>query len=209
MKRMRLLAGLLGVSMLLVACNSAEKDVLAASEKVEEQEGIVIEQINEIASEEGKLQEQFKETLADDKELKSMEDASSIVFENIDNRNASLELIQKATGELSTQAEEMKDIDAKDLPEKEFEDFHSSLETTTSSLNDWVEIYEQNLTEEENYFKSLSSDEVTYETFMEGIEEINKQHKQSNDQLHTLDGQLSELSSSRTTIVKQLEDQKK
>lgn len=209
MKKLGLPLGLLVISVLLVGCNTGAKELLEATEKVEEQENVIVEQINEVASEESKLHEQFSETLTDDKELKTMGDSSSLVFENINNRTSSLESIQSATNELSTQADEVKEIDGKDLPEEDVKDFQTKLDAVTTSLNDWVDIYEGHLKEEEMYFNSLSTDEATYEAFSDGLEQINELHKQSNDNLIKIDKELSELSSSRVSITKQLEEDDK
>lgn len=88
MNKLGLSLGSIGISVLLVGCVSGEKKILNVSEQVEEQETVVVEKINEVASEESKLQKQFSDTLTEDKELTSMKDSSSAVFENIENRNA-------------------------------------------------------------------------------------------------------------------------
>lgn len=211
MKKLGLSLGSLGISVLLVGCVSGEKEMLSVSDQVKEQETIVVEKINEVASEESKLQKQFSDTLTEDKELTSMKDSSSVVFENIENRNAALKTIQEATGELSDQAEKIKEISVKNLSEKDIKDLQSNLETSTSTLNEWLDTYESYLKEEGDYFKSLSTEEATYETFSDGLEKLNEQHQQSNDKLDTIDEQLSELSSSRESVAKSLEnkDEKK
>lgn len=206
MKRFTLPLGLLGISVMLVGCSSGETAVLDASQKVEEQEHVIVEYINEVASEEGKLQNLFSKTLIEDKELHSMKDSSSTVFKNIDNRTVSLESIEEATSELSDQVEKIKDLKMKDLPEKDIKDFRKKTASIVSSLNDWMDVYEKNLKEERKYFTSLSSDTATYEMLSEGLEAINEQHSESNNKLNSIDKQLSELTSSRLSIDKQLEN---
>ena len=206
MKRVTLSLGLLGVSAILVGCNSGETKVVEASQKVEKQENILVEYINEIASEESKLQSLFSETLTEDKELKSMQDSSSAVFKNIDNRVVSLDLIDEATIEISNQAETLKDLKVKKIPEKDVKNFQKKSKEVARSLADWSDDYEKYLVKEREYFQSLSSDEATYETFSEGIEAINEQHKESNKKLSTIDKQLSDLSAVRISVAKQLEN---
>ncbi|MDN6626551.1 MAG: YkyA family protein [Pisciglobus halotolerans] len=208
MNKMKLPLSLVGISLLLAGCSSDEKKVLNATETTEEQESEIVKQINDVTSEEKDLQKQFSETLTNDKELKSMKDSSSKVFENIDNRDASLESIQKASSELSDQADKIKDVDGKDLPEKDVKEFHAKLGTVSNSLDEWLDFYEKDLKVEKDYFTSLSSDKATYKTFSDGLEKINDQHQQSNEKLSTIDKQLSELSSVRSSVAKQLEDNK-
>ena len=209
MIKMKLPLSLVGISLLLAGCSSDEKKVLNAAETTESAESEIVKKINDMTSEEKKLQKQFSETLTNDKELKSMKDSSSKVFENIDNRDASLQSIQKASSELSDQANKIKDVDGKDLPGKDISKFQTRLSTVSNSLDKWLDFYEKNLKVEKKYFTSLSSDKATYKTFSDGLEKINNQHKQSNEQLNTIDKQLSELSSTRSSIAKQLNDNNK
>lgn len=209
MNKMKLPLGLVGISLLLAGCSSDEKKVLNAAETTEDQESQIVQQINDITSEEKDLQKQFSDTLTNDKELKSMKDSSSKVFENIDNRDASLESIQKASDELSDQADKIKDVDGKDLPKKDISEFQAKLGTVSNSLDEWLDFYEKELKVEKDYFTSLSSDKATYKTFSDGLGKINDQHQQSNEKLSTIDKQLSELSFARSSVAKQLEDNKK
>lgn len=206
MKRVRLPLYLLGISALLAGCNSGEKTIADASQKVERQESIVVEYINEVASEESRLHNLFSKTLTEDKELQSMKDSSSTVFKNIDNRRESLELIEEATTEIFNQAKAVKDLKVKGMPEKDIKAFQKKSEEVAGSLTDWTEDYEENLEKERMYFQSLSSDIATYETFSEGIAATNKRHKKSNENLSVIEQQLLELSSARNVLSDQLEN---
>lgn len=205
MRKLTLPLGLLGISAVLVGCNSGDTTVADASQKVEQQESILVEYINEVASEEGKLQNLFSRTLIEDKELSSMKDSTSTVFKNIEKRTMSLELIQGATTEISDQAEKLKDLKVKSISEKDVKNFQKRSKEIAKSLNDWVDDYDSYLKEQREYFHSLSSDTATYETFSEGLEAINKQHIESNKKLSAIDKQLAELSSARVSVAEQLD----
>ncbi|SFH59409.1 YkyA family protein [Pisciglobus halotolerans] len=207
MKKISVPLSLLGVSFLLAGCDTSAKDTLAVTDTLEEKEKGIVEQINAVTAQESQLQKQFSETLKNDKELKTFKDDSSKVFENIQNRKDALDTIEEDASELSDQSDKLKDIKGEELPKQDMTNLEEKLDSASGTLDEWLKTYKKDLDQEEKYFKSLSKEDATYETFTNGIDTLNGQHQKSNETLTQLDKQLSELTTARSTVAEKVQEQ--
>ncbi|RLL47069.1 hypothetical protein D8M04_07735 [Oceanobacillus piezotolerans] len=178
---------------LLGGCANQVENAMAVTESVHTTGNGLVDELNSIVKQESELQDSFEQTLAEDKELKSLADGSSTVFANIEARKESLNRIEEYRNQLEENYTAFTDNDTSDLPEEDVGALTESLDQLTSSISDYMSHYADALREQEEFFKSLAEDNATYKTMTEGIESIASNDEKTSEFLLQLDEQLAAL----------------
>jgi len=194
------------VLLFLSGCSSGAENAMAVTESIQTDEEALITEMNNITEVESKLQSAFESTLNEDEELKTFADGTSDVFANIETRNDSLQTVEEITGQMEEHYSSLTENNG-GLPEAELEALTGSLETITSTLNEFTAHYADALSAEATFFESLADEDATYETLEEGIETIVSENETTAQFLVDLDEQLVSLENNKNTLMRLLNEE--
>ena len=92
------------------------------------------------------------------------------------------------------------------VSEDELESVSIEVENLVSSLNSFRQKYRQRLITQEQYFVTIGTEEANYDTFVDGIEKINKEFQEMQEVLILLDNRLVDLQEVIITFQGKIED---
>ena len=177
MKRTYALAGLGLSALVLASCDSENnEEVQSAVNEVDQIHDELITNFNTLTEEEAALQSAFDETMNSDQELTTLSDGSAQVFQNISSRREILDSISSLDEQFAAQEEIITAYEGETLSAQELDGLVSQIDTLSSQIDGFIEDYTPTLTAQEDYFTSLGQEEATYETFTDGITELNEQN---------------------------------
>lgn len=185
--------GLSSVALLLGCDNDGIDAVEETANELEETHAHTVEELNLLLQEEAELQAHFDETLESDDDLTTFGDGSSPVFTNLSDRRERVEQLNDLEEEYVTHAESLNEYEGEQLEANDLDGLAEEATQFSETLGTFNESYEQNIDAQENYFEGLAAEEATYETFSDGINELNDQYENTREQLYTLDEELSSL----------------
>lgn len=192
---------------ILAACSrDSIKDIEASIIEVENLHGQAVNEVNRLYEEESKLQNLFKETLDTDETLSSLKKGSSAIFGNIETREAGLITIEEIEDQMMDHADTFTTYEGKLVSEDELESVSIEVENLVSSLNSFRQKYRQRLITQEQYFVTIGTEEANYDTFVDGIEKINKEFQEMQEVLILLDNRLVDLQEVIITFQGKIED---
>lgn len=192
---------------ILAACSrDSIKDIEASIIEVENLHGQAVNEVNRLYEEESKLQNLFKETLDTDETLSSLKKGSSAIFDNIETREAGLITIEEIEDQMMDHADTFTTYEGKLVSEDELESVSIEVENLVSSLNSFRQKYRQRLITQEQYFVTIGTEEANYDTFVDGIEKINKEFQEMQEVLILLDNRLVDLQEVIITFQGKIED---
>lgn len=197
MKRTYALAGLGLSALVLASCDSENnEEVQSAVNEVDQIHDELITNFNTLTEEETALQSAFDETMNSDQELTTLSDGSAQVFQNISSRREILNSISSLDEQFAAQEEIITAYEGETLSAQELDGLVSQIDTLSSQIDGFIEDYTPTLTAQEDYFTSLGREEATYETFTDGITELNEQTSSLQERWMSVDEALASLDTS-------------
>lgn len=180
-------------TLLLAACSS--NNVESINETTTEASDIhseLVTNFNELFEYESNLQTRFNETIEEDSELTSLEDESSLVYENIDQRSGLLDEIESLSSDLQSEADTFANYSGEDLAQDKLQSLSDNLNELDSSISDYSSNYSTALDNQSSYFDNLTNNDAEYQDFINGIESINEEHSALKESASAIDQQLSQ-----------------
>lgn len=207
MKRKLAIGLSLTSAVFLMACdNDGIETIEETVNELEETKERTVEELNYLLQEEAELQNHFDETLESDDELSSFGDGSSPVFSNLSDRRERVEQLTEIEEEYASHAEELSDYEGKELDTIEIENLVREANQVSESLETFREDYTQSIDEQENYFEGLADEDATYDTFSDGISELNDQHEEMRNHFYGLDAELSNLAQALEEVQQSIQE---
>lgn len=194
----------LASALVLSACSNQLNSAQKSAENIQTKTDEMITEFDAIAANEAELQGQFESTLAEDAELATFADESSPVFENITNRKESVDTLGQLNEDLQSDVERLSGLDEAELPANEIQAVTDSTNQLISQLETYVESYDQALTSQSDYFKSLASEDANYETFSSGMQEINEQDQSITELATEIESSMADVKSANQALVDSL-----
>lgn len=205
--RQYILIGLSVATLFLVACSQDNiEQIESSTNELESLHGQAVDEINGLYEDESNLQNLFIETLDKDETLSSLEDGSSPIFDNIESRKVRLDAIEEIENQMMEQRDAYTSYEGEILSRDQLEAVATEVESFVSSLETFRLQYKESLTNQEEYFGAIATEEATYETFLGGIEEINLEHENLQDNLIDLDNRFIDLEKTITNFNSTIED---
>lgn len=186
----------LSFSLTLVGCASTVENIINATENIDTFTSEITTEFNSIKDLESEVQASFEDSLQNDAELESFANESAPVFENIDLRQESLDAIKASTEDLEKVQKNLADFDDDQFDGETINDMITNLNSTLQVLNSYNENYQTYLDTQKEYFNALGQDDPTYETFIEGIEQMGDLDQQLIEIENDLNNQLADLQAS-------------
>lgn len=187
----------LSSSLILTACGSnvSVKDVEEATDELNTSLEEIVEANHQLNDLELTMDDQFSTVLAEDKELTTLQDESASVMENISERETTIENINDSIESINTQAETLQSYEGNDLPEDTIQQISDNFLDFTQQIETYQERYIESLTTQKKYLQEIASEEATYENFSDGIETVNDDYHDLQEQTDALDDQFVEMDS--------------
>lgn len=194
MKKRTTAAYVLTAALFLSGCaNDGVADAMESIQTVDSIEQTLVSELNAVTAKEKGLQESFESALAEGKKNTSFTDEKSAIYKNIEERKSSVETIKESTDELKATQKTMNENDGEKVPSKEIDPLIGSMKELRASLDDYTKQYDKSLAEEEKYFKSLGTEEATYETLTDGMKVVNELDISNKEQLKKISEQFKQL----------------
>lgn len=204
--RMRFLM-MLGMILVLAGCGDTSSQVQSNIETLEESS--LQHDLQLLIDYEMELQQDF-ETALSGEDLSDFSDASAAVFSNIDSRSGTLDDLTEAVSTYDEVQDELQNLSVSE-DEAEMEvavDYMTeSMESVEGAMQSFLPRYEEVLNQERDYFNSLGESGADYETFSEGLDELNEQHEEINGLYHTLDGAITDLNTNKNQIMEMIDEE--
>ena len=187
----------LSSSLILTACGSnvSVKDVEESTDELNTSLEEIVEANHQLNDLELTMDDQFSTVLAEDKELTTLQDESASVMENISERETTIENINDSIESINTQAETLQNYEGNDLPEDTIQQISDNFLDFTQQIETYQERYIESLTTQKKYLQEIASEEATYENFSDGIETVNDDYHDLQEQTYALDDQFIEMDS--------------
>src|SRR5699024_6635921 len=184
-------------SLILTACGSRVfvKDVEESADELNTSLEEIVEANHQLNDLELTMDDQFSTVLAEDKELTTLQDESASVMENISERETTIENINDSIESINTQAETLQNYEGNDLPEDTIQQISDNFLDFTQQIETYQERYIESLTTQKKYLQEIASEEATYENFSDGIETVNDDYHDLQEQTYALDDQFIEMDS--------------
>lgn len=206
MKKRTTAAYVLTAALFLSGCaNDGVADAMESIQTIDSIEQTLVSELNTVTSKEKGLQESFESALAEGKKNTSFTDGKSAIYKNIEERKNSVKTIKESTDELKTTQKTMNENDGEKVPNKEIDPLIGSMKELRASLDDYTKQYDKSLAEEEKYFKSLGTEEATYETLTDGMKVVNELDTSNKEQLKKINEQFKQLNEYQKEAEKTLE----
>lgn len=187
----------LSSSLILTACGSnvSVKHVEESTDELNTSLEEIVEANHQLNDLELTMDDQFSTVLAEDKELTTLQDESASVMENISERETTIENINDSIESINTQAETLQNYEGNDLPEDTIQQISDNFLDFTQQIEIYQERYIESLTTQKKYLQEIASEEATYENFSDGIETVNDDYHDLQEQTYALDDQFVEMDS--------------
>lgn len=159
----------------LVACDHSLKRLDRTLDLVQENVTAIVNNLGQIQSAEGKIQESFEATLKMNEDLSSFNNPEAPIFVNLSQRRDQIEQLSKQGEELTKLMSEL-DHQRKDLKEskEEVDKLYDQLSRLSGDLNKYLEDYKNNLALESETYKSIAAGSVDYSNFFSVFDNVNK-----------------------------------
>ncbi|WP_225743984.1 YkyA family protein [Marinilactibacillus sp. Marseille-P9653] len=205
-KKTYALAGLGLTTLLLASCSGDNvEEIQSAVGEIDQIHGSIVDEINGLSEEEMNLQTTFDDSLASDDQMSTFADGSAPVFENITSRRDRIETINTLREDFESQEEIIADYDGDSLSEEELSGLNAKIDEFSGQLGSFTSNYESSLTAQEDYFTSIGSEDATYDTFSNGITELNEQTAANKEELVQLDRSLVEVKDHITQVQEMIQ----
>lgn len=210
-KKINLVTGLATTSLLISGCSGVSvEEVQKSTELLEASFDDIIKVHDQLSENEVKMNEQFKEVLAQDEELVSIQDESASVVKNINERETLLEDVKKQTEIITEQADFLNTYDGDKLSSEILQEASTSFSAFTTELNNYYESYQNSLTTQLEYLNNIAADDSSYEDFINGLESVNKEYISLQEATVRFDNNLADfekqLKSVQTEVANASED---
>ncbi|WP_027108454.1 YkyA family protein [Lacticigenium naphthae] len=175
---------------ILSGCSNEAESINELVGEMNTQSTVVIDELNNVTQLEGEIQTAFSDTLKNDEKLTTLVDKSSPVFETIQNREDGIEEIEANIDTMGEITSKLKEIELSEIDTSVILSYIDATDTVVSTVYEYIEQYRSVLVEERSYFESLTGEEASYQTFSEGVEEINSLHLSLQESYAAIDDQL-------------------
>lgn len=186
----------LSSSLVLTACGSqvSVKDVEDSANELHVSLEEIVKTNHQLNDLELAMDDHFSTVLAEDKELATLQDESASVMENIQKRETTAENINEYIESISTQAETLQNYEGTDLPEETIRQISDDFLDFAQEIETYQERYVQSLSTQKDYLQEIASEDATYEEFTAGIETVNEDYHNLQEETYALDGLFGEMS---------------
>lgn len=197
------------LSLVMVACDDSEnlEEMQEAATELDRIKNETVEELNQLVETESQLQEQFTETMETDEDLTTFGDGSASVFENIETRRSVLSELEGKEEEMTAHQEVLATYEGELLDQTEIDAVISSTDAFADHLTLYTDAYATTLDSQSEYFAFLSTDEATYEEFVEGIETLNEERLELRTELAELDEVIVEMDDSIAQLQSSIDEQ--
>jgi len=185
----------LSSTLLLTACNTkvSVKDVEESTNELNTTFEKLVESNHQLNDLELQMDEQFETVLAEDKELSTLQDDSAAVMQNINDRETTLENMDEHIKLINDKADVLQNYEGEDLPVETVQQVSDDFLAFSQELESYKERYIESLTVQRDYLQLIASDEANYEDFANGIDTVNDDYHDLQEQTYELDGRFTEV----------------
>lgn len=205
-KQITIGVGLSSIALLLGCDSDGIENIEETVNELEQTHEQTVEELNLLLQEESELQTHFDDTLESDDDLISFGDGSSPVFTNLSDRRNRIEQLGELEEEYATHTDTLSDYTGDQLDANALDSLAGDLEQFSETLGIFREEYEQNLDEQESYFEGLVAEDATYDTFSDGINEVNEQYEITREHFYVLDEELTLLEQGIEELQQTIQD---
>lgn len=200
-KKLKFGVGLATSAILLAACSGVSVDQIDEStNELETTFQNVINTNEEISQLEENMSEQFEEVLAQDEELATLQDESASVVQNIDERTEILETSSTQVDDVTEQADFIATYEGDELPTDTLQEISNNFQEFSDYLNDYYSRYQESLDTQREYLNLIAADDANYEDFANGIDTVNEDYINLQQETAELDQQLVEYNNQIATL---------
>lgn len=155
--------------LVLSGCSSEANRIMDSAQTTKEYATETSNHFNAIKDSESQLQALFEESLEQDEELTSFANKEVPVFDNIDQRQDSLNELEDATQRLNRIKNKWSRTQQETIDEAVYQDMIADIDSAVTGLSTYIEAYNEYLDQQEDYFVSIGDEEANYESFAQGI----------------------------------------
>lgn len=210
-KKISLMLGIASGTLLLTACGGMSAEELKSStDQLEESFNEIIQTHNQLVEHEENLNGQFEEVLAEDEELRTIQDETASVVENIQTRSSLVDEFQNHMTTINEQAQYIGTYDGDDFTEEEIQQLTSDFSAFTSELEIFAEEYQGSLDVQRDYLNQIAAEEANYEDFSAGIQTVNEDYAALQETTYAFDETLvvfeNQLSAFQVEVESKIEE---
>lgn len=155
--------------LVLSGCSSEANRIMDSAQTTKEYATETSNHFNAIKDSESQLQALFEESLEQDEELTNFANKEVPVFDNIDQRQDSLNELEDATQRLNRIKNKWSRTQQETIDEAVYQDMIADIDSAVTGLSTYIEAYNEYLDQQEDYFVSIGDEEANYESFAQGI----------------------------------------
>lgn len=165
---------LLAGSILLAGCTNEAANLQKKVDSVVSEKEELVVSLNSIQEQEANVQKNFDDSLSADGELKSFQDGTAVVFENIKTREEEVGNAKDILKKIQADQEELTGFEEETLPLDLLHEFSSTVGEIDRLVEDYLSAYENQLNQEKEIFQSLGGEEADFNTLYEGVDTLNE-----------------------------------
>lgn len=187
---------------LLAACgtNVSVEDVNESASQAKSSFDELVAQNHKLNELELEMNAHFETVLAEDDELATIQDESASIFENMNERQTTIDNMDEHLELINTQAETLGQYEGTDLPEETVKQISENFLAFTEEIENYQSRYEESLTKQQDYLASIAAEESNYEDFSNGIGEVNSDYSDLQETTLTLDQRFAEINDQLSSL---------
>ncbi|HLR92364.1 MAG TPA: putative glycoside hydrolase [Atopostipes sp.] len=180
---------------LAAACSMgvSEEDVNESKNTIHSSFEEIINSNQQLLNLETEMDAQFATVLEEDEQLSSLQDGSAAVTQNIDERETIIEGIQEPIDTIKEHSQRMKEYEGSDLPQDTIQQISDDFLAFTEELETHQENQITSLSTQRDYLQTIAGDEANYEDFSNGIDTVNNDYLNLQEQTIELDQRFVEI----------------
>lgn len=181
--------------LLTAACSMGvtEEDINESKSTIHSSVEEIISTNQQLTELEKEMDTQFKTVLAEDEQLGTLQDGTASVIQNIDERETILENLQEPIDTIKEQAEYIKGYEGSDLPKETIQKISDDFLAFTEDLQTHQDNQVESLSTQREYLQTIAGDEANYEDFSNGIDTVNNNYLNLQEQTLELDQRFVEI----------------
>ncbi|HCS94031.1 MAG TPA: hypothetical protein DIW15_04925 [Bavariicoccus seileri] len=205
MLRYRYILFILVSLFLLTGCSNREQQAIRALNEFEAESHDSISELDVIKKSEVNLQDDFEATIGEDESLETFSDEQGPIFDNLNKRQESIEILIQLNKSLDKARERLAAIESsqtKGVTKEDITSLMSSLDSFKKVKGKFTKDYQLMLDAERKFYSSLGDEDMDYKKFQAGLSDINKLADQNMKEVDALSTQLDGLS----TVIRSVHD---
>lgn len=180
---------------LMAACGTSVsvEDVNESTNQAKSSFDDLVTQNHKLNELELEMNSHFETVLAEDDDLATIQDESATIFENMNDRQTTIDNMDEQIESINTQVETFSQYEGTELPEDILKQISEDFSAFTEEIENYQSRYKDSLTKQQDYLASIAADESNYEDFSNGISEVNNDYSDLQETTLTLDQRFAEM----------------